>query len=52
MPTGARKTGDMIETVVTAIVHNIAPDHAGTPATAKGRWTAICLADMGDTGTA
>jgi sulfide:quinone oxidoreductase len=50
--TGAPKTGYMIETMVTAIVHNIEADLAGTPATAKGSWNAICLADMGDTGAA
>jgi len=50
--TGAPKTGYMIETMVTAIVHNIAADVAGRPATAKGTWNAICLADMGDTGAA
>jgi len=50
--TGAPKTGYMIETMVTAIVHNIEADLAGRPATAKGSWNAICLADMGDTGAA
>jgi sulfide:quinone oxidoreductase len=49
---GAPKTGYMIETMVTAIVHNIAADIAGQPATAKATWNAICLADMGDTGAA
>ena len=49
---GAPKTGYMIETMVTAIVHNIASDLAGQPASAKGSWNAICLADMGDTGMA
>jgi hypothetical protein len=52
VPTGAPKTGYMIETMVTAIVHNIAAELAGKPATAKGTWNAICLADMGDTGAA
>lgn len=52
VPTGAPKTGYMIETMVTAIVHNIAADLAGQPADAKGTWNAICLADMGDTGAA
>ena len=50
--TGAPKTGYMIETMVTAIVKNIAADLAGQPATSKGTWNAICLADMGDTGAA
>ncbi|MEO8309613.1 MAG: FAD-dependent oxidoreductase [Caldimonas sp.] len=52
VPTGAPKTGYMIETMVTAIVHNIADELAGRPATHKGSWNAICLADMGDTGAA
>ena len=52
VPTGAPKTGYMIETMVTAIVHNIAADIAGQSATAKASWNAICLADMGDTGAA
>lgn len=52
VPTGAPKTGYMIETMVTAIVHNIAADIAGKPATATATWNAICLADMGDTGAA
>jgi len=52
VPTGAPKTGYMIETMVTAIVHNIAADLAGQPADTKGSWNAICLADMGNTGAA
>jgi len=50
--TGAPKTGYMIETMVSAIAQNIAAELAGKPATAKGTWNAICLADMGDTGAA
>ena len=52
MPTGAPKTGHMIETMVTAIVHNIAAELSGKAADAKGTWNAIRLADMGDTGAA
>ena len=52
VPTGAPQTGYMIETMVTAIVHNIADELAGRAATHKGSWNAICLADMGDTGAA
>lgn len=52
VPTGAPKTGYMIESMVTAIVHNIVAELRGQPATAKGTWNAICLADMGDTGAA
>ena len=50
--TGAPKTGYMIETMVSAIVHNIADELAGRTPTAQGTWNAICLADMGDTGAA
>lgn len=52
VPTGAPKTGYMIETMITAIVHNIADDLAGREASATATWNAICLADMGDTGAA
>ncbi len=52
VPTGAPKTGYMIETMVTAIAKNIQADLAGRPATAQGSWNAICLADMGSTGAA
>ncbi len=52
VPTGAPKTGYMIETMVTAIVHNLAGELAGKPADARGSWNAICLADMGNTGAA
>lgn len=52
VPTGAPKTGYMIESMVTALVHNIAADLAGQTADAKGTWNAICLADMGSTGAA
>jgi sulfide:quinone oxidoreductase len=52
VPTGAPKTGYMIETMVTAIVHNIDADLRGAAADWKGSWNAICLADMGDTGAA
>ena len=52
VPTGAPKTGYMIETMATAIVHNIAHELAGEKPEACGTWNAICLADMGDTGAA
>lgn len=52
VPTGAPKTGFMIESMVTAIVENIKADLDGQPAIAKATWNAICLADMGDTGAA
>jgi sulfide:quinone oxidoreductase len=52
VPTGAPKTGYMIESMVTALVHNIRDELRGEPARDKGTWNAICLADMGDTGAA
>ncbi len=52
VPTGAPKTGYMIESMVTAIVHNMANELTGKPLDTKATWNAICLADMGDTGAA
>ncbi|KGI78473.1 NAD(P)/FAD-dependent oxidoreductase [Oleiagrimonas soli] len=52
VPTGAPKTGFMIESMVTAIAHNIRDDIHGGPADTRATWNAICLADMGDTGVA
>ncbi len=52
VPTGAPKTGYMIESMVTAIVKNIQAELGGQPVTAKATWNAFCLADLGDTGAA
>ena len=52
VPTGAPKTGYMIESMVSAICENIAAELAGKPAEAQATWNAICLADFGDTGAA
>ncbi len=52
VPTGTPKTGYMIETMMTAIAHNIKACIDGEEPTAKGTFHAICLADMGDTGAA
>lgn len=52
VPTGAPKTGFMIESMVTAIVENIKADIEHQPATAKATWNALCLADTGDSGFA
>ncbi|HNP64126.1 MAG TPA: FAD-dependent oxidoreductase [Woeseiaceae bacterium] len=52
VPTGAPKTGYMIESMVAAIAHNIAAEIDGKAPTRKATWNAICLADMGDTGVA
>ena len=52
VPTGAPKTGYMIESMISAIVKNIKDELEGRSPNAKGTWNAICLADMGDTGAA
>jgi sulfide:quinone oxidoreductase len=52
VPTGAPKTGFMIESMVTTIVQNIKAELQGRPADYEGTWNAVCLADMGDTGAA
>lgn len=50
VPTGAPKTGFMIESMVSAIAHNLAAVLAGREPDEVPTWNAICLADMGDTG--
>jgi sulfide:quinone oxidoreductase len=52
VPTGAPKTGYMIESMTTAIVHNIRDEIAGQTPHETGTWNAICLADLGDSGAA
>ena len=52
VPTGAPKTGYMIETMVTATVHNIRAVIDGKEPDFHATWNAICLADFGDTGAA
>ncbi len=52
VPTGAPKTGFMIESMVSAIVNNVAAAIEGREPAHKATWNAICLADMGDTGIA
>jgi sulfide:quinone oxidoreductase len=52
VPTGAPKTGYMIESMVSAAVHNIKADIENNPKRETATWNAICLADMGDTGIA
>jgi sulfide:quinone oxidoreductase len=52
VPTGAPKTGFMIESMVTTIVKNLKAQLEGRPPTYEGTWNAVCLADMGDTGAA
>jgi len=52
VPCGTPKTGYLIESMVTAAVHNICHDIQGEEPEKVGTWNAICLADMGDTGAA
>jgi sulfide:quinone oxidoreductase len=52
VPTGAPKTGYMIETMVRATAHNIRAVLDGKEPDQKATWNAICLADFGDTGAA
>jgi sulfide:quinone oxidoreductase len=52
VPTGAPKTGYMIESMVEATAANIRAELDGQQPTAKATWNAVCLADFGDTGAA
>ncbi|MCB1560081.1 MAG: NAD(P)/FAD-dependent oxidoreductase, partial [Xanthomonadales bacterium] len=52
IPTGAPKTGFMIESMVATIVKNIKAELDGEEPDFEGTWNAVCLADMGDTGMA
>ena len=50
VPTGAPKTGYMIESMVTATTRNIVSELRGEEPAERGTWNAVCLADFGDTG--
>jgi sulfide:quinone oxidoreductase len=52
VPTGAPKTGYMIESMVTATAHNIRAILDGKEPEEKATWNAVCLADFGDSGAA
>jgi len=52
VPTGAPKTGYMIESMVSATAHNIREVLDGKQPSNKATWNAVCLADFGDTGAA
>ncbi|MCW8962627.1 MAG: NAD(P)/FAD-dependent oxidoreductase [Gammaproteobacteria bacterium] len=52
VPTGTPKTGYMIESMISSIVHNISDEIHGKEPSTGATWNAICLADMGDTGAA
>lgn len=49
---GTPKTGLMIESMVTAICHNIEENLKGNDPIEEPTWNTVCLADMGDTGAA
>ena len=50
LPVGTPKTGYMIESMVTAVTHNIRDAIAGNEPTRRATWNALCLADFGDSG--
>lgn len=52
VPTGAPKTGYMIESMVTATTHNIRSAIDGKEPIERATWNAVCLADFGDSGVA
>lgn len=52
VPTGAPKTGFMIESMVTATAQNIGRLIEGKPVAMQATWNAVCLADFGDNGVA
>ena len=52
VPTGAPKTGYMIESMVTAATHNICAAIKGREPENEATWNAVCLADFGDSGVA
>lgn len=52
VPVGVPKTGFMIESMVTAIAHNLSDLLDGTEPSFEASWNAICLADFGDGGVA
>ena len=52
VPVGVPKTGYMIESMVTAVAHNIAALIAGKAPEREPTWNAVCLADFGNDGVA
>lgn len=50
VPTGAPKTGYMIESMVSATVRNIRAQLDGREPSERATWNAVCLADFGDDG--
>lgn len=52
VPVGVPKTGFMIESMSSAIAHNVRALILGQEPSARASWNAICLADFGDDGVA
>lgn len=52
VPVGVPKTGFMIESMVTAVAHNLSAQIAGREPNEIPSWNAVCLADFGDGGVA
>jgi len=52
VPCGTPKTGLMIESMVTAICHNVEACLKGEEPVEEPTWNTVCLADMGDSGAA
>jgi sulfide:quinone oxidoreductase len=52
VPVGVPKTGFMIESMVTAVAHNLTALLEAREPTSEATWNALCLADFGDEGVA
>ncbi len=52
VPVGVPKTGFMIESMVTAVAHNLAALLEAREPASEATWNALCLADFGDEGVA
>ena len=52
VPVGVPKTGFMIESMVTAVAHNLSAELDGKAPGEIPSWNAVCLADFGDGGVA
>ncbi|MDE2410171.1 MAG: NAD(P)/FAD-dependent oxidoreductase [Sphingomonadales bacterium] len=52
VPVGVPKTGFMIESMVTAVAHNLRAELEGREPEDIATWNAVCLADFGDGGVA
>jgi len=52
VPVGVPKTGYMIESMVSAVSHNIAALIDGAEPAREPTWNAVCLADFGNSGVA